>query len=538
MSNQKTPDDFWDLKALIPPKKQPDKSHARKITTAEINIPKASNNGTDNSSPSDRKLSANILKKSPANQPKKRTYQNDSSLVKKVEIYDWATPYNYYDLFCKQARYYRTLPPHECKPESFFSYLSQVRFFSYLPQFSQMSKEQIDWYIWWKYKIGQNVFLDTDYTYILLYSFELINLSNESDAEKSLNIMIDMWKNYRDTYPHLDGYLGEWICDFALIHNLTIKFPDSRISKEMIQSTSLPEVFYNFDFHDSNLLAKFLLSYCNSYNYRKSKFYDEKTKPFFEKHIPASFALVVKSVNINNAIFSASEKSALRTSYTGALCSYNAKKKIEVSYIALSVELELKKSISDIIKYSENLIRSHLGCRSRLGVKDINPSVKRLLDNYFSEALKTEAHNFNTPEYEKLYDRVSEPLSPEAANKIETSSWDITEKLIEAFEEEETKSDVTASEDFNILTKQKDVGVSGNPILEFYNKISAYKEVFELIRLENYTEQKRHAKENKIMLEAATDEINEIASDIFGDILIEEAEEGYRIIEEYKNLLQ
>ena len=39
------------------------------------------------------------------------------------------------------------------------------------------------------------------------------------------------------------------------------------------------------------------------------------------------------------------------------------------------------------------------------------------------------------------------------------------------------------------------------------------------------------------MADALVDEINEIAADLFGDIIIEEVEDGYVVIEEYRDLV-
>ena len=39
-----------------------------------------------------------------------------------------------------------------------------------------------------------------------------------------------------------------------------------------------------------------------------------------------------------------------------------------------------------------------------------------------------------------------------------------------------------------------------------------------------------------LMAEAVVDQINEVAVDIFGDILIEEAGDGFVLIEEYKSM--
>ena len=60
--------------------------------------------------------------------------------------------------------------------------------------------------------------------------------------------------------------------------------------------------------------------------------------------------------------------------------------------------------------------------------------------------------------------------------------------------------------------------------------------MFELIKDEKFNEQISFVKSHRIIFEAAADEINEAAAEIFGDILIEEADIGYRIIDDYKEI--
>ena len=53
---------------------------------------------------------------------------------------------------------------------------------------------------------------------------------------------------------------------------------------------------------------------------------------------------------------------------------------------------------------------------------------------------KRELRDLNeVPEYEKLYEPTSNGLDLASASEIERSSWDITERLVSAFENEETQ---------------------------------------------------------------------------------------------------
>ncbi len=533
MKNKNDLDTFWDLSELIPPQKENKNPVRKSISTVEMVVSEQQEKST-----SENIISPQILSRGQKRElPPTVEYEGFSHFIKKVKILNWKSDCIYYDLFGRHALYYKKLKPHKCEP---------VHFFSYMPQYSQMNQKQMDWYVWWREQVNNGIYPDTDHPYILLYVFELINLSTEESAARDLDILINLWANYHEIYPQLNQTLGEWICDFSLIYKIPIRFPDKRLTHEMISRVTIPEIFYSFDFSDTGLLAKFLLSYCNSYNYRRSKFYDNTTAPLYEKHILAAFEAVMKKIELGSKIFTESVKSSSKIAFMGALCSSpKTKKRIEISYASIALETDLRVYISDIIKYSENRIRNVVGIRSRLNVKHMDNEAKSILDNYFSSVFGKSSESTLVPEYEKLYDSKAEPFSIETAKTIEQRSWDVTQKLVEAFEEyvetEEIPEEVSsvsisatlpADNATQTATESASDGASS-----FYKAISKYSELFELIKNEKYPEQINYIKSNKLIFEAVADEINEAAAEIFGDILIEESDIGYKIIDDYKDII-
>lgn len=538
MKNKRDLDDFWDLSALIPPKKENKSPTVKPIEPVEVVVsPTQEKNTVENT------ISPQILSQGQKSDlPPVAEYENLSHFIKKVRILNRKSDYIHYDLFGRHATYYKTLKPRKCEP---------VHFFSYMPQYSQMNQKQLDWYIWWREQVNNGIYPATDHPYILLYVFELINLSTEESAANALDTLINLWANYHQIYPQLNQTLGEWICDFSLIHKIPISFPDKRLTHEMISRVNIPEIFYSFDFSDIGLLAKFLLSYCNSYNYRRSKFYDNSSAPLYEKHIIAAFEAVMKKLELGSKIFTESVKSSSKIAFMGALCSSpKTKKRIEINYASVALEADLRAYISDIIKYSENKIRNAIGVRSRLGIKHVDTEVKTILDDYFSSVFGKSPESVLVPEYEKLYDSKSEPFSIETAKTIEKRSWDVTQKLVEAFEEV-TDTEVDTEEKPvkipKILSGAESLIDNTQPaanegevceVSDFYKAIFKYSELFELIKNEKYAEQVKYIKTNKLIFEAVVDEINEAAAEIFGDILLEEADIGYKIIDDYKDIIK
>ena len=143
--------------------------------------------------------------------------------------------------------------------------------------------------------------------------------------------------------------------------------------------------------------------------------------------------------------------------------------------------------------------------------------------------------NTKLPEYEKLYEAKDTPFSLASALDIERQSWEVTEKLVEAFEEE------SPAEPFPVeqaRPKQTEEQTELSDLDRFLAKISKYSEFFQSVLGGDITAQRIYIKEHHVMPEAVVDEINDCAADILGDILIEETDDGYQIIEDYKPMFE
>lgn len=514
-------DSFWDIQKLIPPKKEPvvSKLIKKEPHFAEIHV------GGENNVSAETTISASEKHEAA---PHSYSYEKLSSLIRRVEVIDWKNSYHYYEYFCKNALYFRDKKGEKCE---------RVPFFSYVAQYSQMSREQLAWYLWWRENAQNGVYLDTNVSYVLLYFYEVINLGDVLDTRKTLSNMIGIWAHYRDLYPQLDSCVAEWICDYSLIHQIPIPFPHKQINRDMISRCSLREVYYSFDPSDWVLYAKFLLTYCNAYNYRKSKFYVEETAAIYDEHIVGALSVLLRK---QRAIFLDGKchlRKVSRVAFTGALCSYRMRKKIEVEYLSLSDTEELRDTITSIIKYCENKLRVCLGIRSRLGVREIDSSVLDVLDDYFAQNGFVSDRPFEknaSAEYEKLYEVKDTAFSLEKAIEIERSSWNTTAKLVEELEDNvssETKYDVVLP---NPVASEKKI----TPRSAFEKAISQYAEFFDYVLGGKHYEQIQYCRMNGFLPDAVVDEINEMAVEHLGDILIEENDGGYIVIEDYRSIFE
>ena len=523
-------DEFWDIGRLVPQKKQPSGAATRKPKRiTPVTISKRPEQSAVDVNGEDRLTFRPIAVAKPAApSPIFAEYSNFSSFLTKVTVVNWKSSYDYYEFFCKQAAALHKKRGEDC-PET-----TPVPFFSYVAQYSQLSRRQLEWYLWWRECVRNGRYLKTDVSYIYLLSFELINLGNSIDTRQSLDLLIGLWQNYREDYPQLNSTLGEWICDYSLIYNLPIAFPDERIGIELLSRSALPEAFYNFDIQNQTLFAKLLFSFCCTHNYKKSKFYTSENKEIYDLHIPGAVYHLLGHIDLALIPPKLPKKVVSRMSFTGALCSYKAKKHIEIEYASLCDSQEIKAKIGDIVKYAENKVRAHLGIRSRLGIREIDPRSASIIDEYFAQKLSA-GDGIKAPDYEKLYDATETEFSFESARSIERHSWEITKRLVEAFEDDQVDS---PSAPIPVSNRAEPISETDSEQERFFKRITAHRAFFSFVLKNRAEEQIAYAKEAGLLPEAIVDAINEAAFDCFGDILIEEANVGYCIIDEYRSMFE
>ena len=545
-------DSFWNIDALLPKRRSFPRSErtnaveievppldASKSTekSSEQPIPKCENTTTVvhsvapvNRSPVHHYVSPEAAKQMERAPQPDEEYVPECALIHCVKIYRWRSSYQYYEDFVKTAEKLQSVHGVAC---------DHVKFFSYVPQYSQMTRAQFGWYLWFRECVRRGEYPDTDYSYVLLYAYEIINLSDQITPSDGQTQLLGMWSHYRDTYRQLDSYFPDWICDYSLIYHLPPPSDlEPNLRSALMQRCGLKEFYVGGDSEDGYLQA--LLVFCSNYDYKKSKFCTPENRPLFDRTMREVLRAVTRKLSEDGKLFSASgmEDSRLtRDAYSGALCSYRMKRKLEISYCSFSRSHELRFLITDILKYTENKIRGYLGVRSKLTVYALPIPIRELIDERALELLPkrvtTEQRRQKEEEasYAALYDIPNTPLSLSHAAEIEQDSWDTTQKLVDAFEEEKTE------EVKSIPMPQVEKTAYVPTENELSDLLLSYRAFLNAVLREDLAGQKAAAKEMGKLADAVAEEINELASDAMGDVLLEDGDDGYRVIEEYKSLL-
>ncbi len=525
-------DAFWDIDALIPSKKAPHMPHDTTATEIilepqtpqppmrEEPIPQASDDA-----PKRHFIPPHTAEGERRPAPDEE-YTPDNALIRRVRLFRWRSDYRYYESFVRDAVKLYSVRGGACP---------RVPFFSYVPQYSQMSRAQLEWYLFWRDSVRRGEYPDTDYSYILLYVYELINLSDRIEPQKLQGALCRVWMRYRDLYHQLDSYLPEWICDHSLIHRLT---PPAICTGELLPTVmshcTLKEFYLPGGGDDGYLNA--LLAFCSNYDYRKSKFYTGENIPLFDRTVMGALRETVRLTGGEGGrLFASSgmdDSRLVRDAYTGALCSYRIKRKIEVEYCSFSRTHELRYLITDVVKYSENRLRAALGIRSRLSLYALPIPLREGLDAYLSQTLpvrrasKAREEEERVASYERLYELPQREFSARDAAEIERASWQTTRRLVEAFEEE-AEAPVTTE-------KAAPPPVQPEPTVPADGTWTRYLPFLHAAMAGDGAQQRRIAASMGTSCEVLADDINSLAAELLGDILLEETDGGFSVIEDYR----
>ena len=386
---------------------------------------------------------------------------DDNKLIKEVRVFMWPSPYTFYERFRSDARKYHDFPAKECRPAPFFSFM---------PQYVQLTADQRAWYFYWRSLVREGKYPSTDFGYVMLYIYELINLTDMLEPAEVLRLLCDIWLGYRNQHPRLDRYLSEWVSDLCFIHRLTLPYEKlAPIYPQIISASRLKEFYVGCSRGSDLPFAEALLSFNSGYDWQRSKYITDENRHLFEEHIRGAFLYACRKLESADPANIAADSpkaellgSALRNyglnqrvirdAYSGALCSYEIKRRIEVHYYSCTRSPELRNIVTDMIKCAENNVRAMLGIKSRFSTPNLPIAAKNFINEYFAPLrAKPKKKAEDVPEYEKYYEAANTSLSPEAALALERSSWETTRLLVDAFEDGQGDSAGTAEPDKSAL---------------------------------------------------------------------------------------
>ena len=413
-----------------------------------------------------------------------------------------------------------------------------VSYRSVYPQYAQLSENQLDCYIGFRSMLRKGMYPEVDEAYKYLYLYELINLTSKMTPSERACRMAEFICGYPESGEALMKDVCSWLADICLIYQLPVPsvIYGSDVYRRVLENAPMPEIYTESDSRETeNSVAK-LISLSGGYDFRKSKYYagyGEIYDKYIERAVVKELAELLKSdKKIQNELTQTCKIS--RESFYGAYRTSAVKRIITCECVLVTRSSLIRKTVSDITRYAENCLRGRLGIKQTLTVSGIGAEVKQSIrknieemtsSEPFASVNKTVLKKPEIPDYEKLYMPASEKFTPEKAGEIEKNSWQITERLVSAFEQED--ENVYPE---NIVGKTDDPDRNAKPSADsddFWLK--ALKAVLVGDKAEYY----KLCKESNMLGDAMADMLNERLTDIIGDVAVIADGDFYVISEWY-----
>jgi len=409
-----------------------------------------------------------------------------------------------------------------------------VPFVCYLPVYSAMTKEQHDWYFYWRSQFRLGNILKTDFSYIFVAIYEIINKAVPL-GEDALDRMIALWKAYRDDYPRLDRYMPQWCADYILLNSIDRSL-DSIVNEVSVTPDCLapyPEIYYNDTLKNGFSHLPIEVLYCMSdHDARSGRLYKNGFGNNYEDALrKALTALEEYSMSAYDEPLmehlAPPESQVSWESYRGAVCAHAAARKVEIRYRPYSMSKEFRTFLSSVMKHVENIVRAQLKLVGRLRSYELDSEYMKVIDRALhAETVPTQTVKQEETEESraaKEYAKRLQSVDISKASELEHESWENTKLLLDAigeelvFEEEVEVIEPEDEDDGDILSVLTELELKVVKILADGGDAS---EIDALCAAE-FT-----------FPDAVYDSINEKASDILGDILIDTSDVPM-IIEDY-----
>lgn len=524
-------DEFWDVGKLLPKTKKKSVMANYDTTAALIT------DGQSIDTPSSE-LSLGCEPRAAHKNEEKLLceYSSDGAFLGQVRIYSQESAFRYYEDFEYTMHKYMRLTVKQAE---------KVPFFSYVPQYSQLSSARLSWYLYWRSACRRREYLQTDYSYVQLYVFELLNFTNPKHPEVMIEELCSLWSAYRGEFPQLDRCMPDWVCDYALIHRVALPYElISPFLDEVLSYCSLREFYLGATDESRGAYTRAVIMGATGYNYKKSKYYTKENKALYDEHIlgACEYALAASSDGFSRLCEDKEYSSMRRDAYAGALCTYKAKRIIVIEYLPLYRSGKLRAEATFAVKYAENRLRAYLGIRSRLSVTGIDAKIKDSIDEYFREhlSLSPSAVGSNAAErmpadYMAYYDAPTADGGFESAQAIEEGSWETAELMAECFDDSEQVPSILDSIQITEEPQAEMPDMSQTDSEDTPPFDEMCRAVLALIYEGKSEEAARVAVSGGRFIGEVCESINDLALDFMGDIIVECGSGEYHIIEDYES---
>jgi len=433
----------------------------------------------------------------------------------------------------------------------------EVFFSTYYPTFNNLTKQQKDWYFYWRTQFLQGNILKVDLSYLFIFAYELMNYSFNQHAAFNISLMEKLYKDYHPLHAKLANYLPRWIAD------MLIEIDEEGLALEWSgkgRVTSKPKLYKALE--NNEALDNIPMNTWNVYiRYgRKSKYFEAEKFRVYEafKSNTEEFNRFKKQKNIKliEYWFETLEYKAMRSFFNAAIIERSVSAAQEAQKQIKTTEY-LRKETTAIIKLSENILRKEDGMNSF--IKDYREDLQT---EFVQEILMKQADDndrFKVVKDEGSLQRGEEIPQPLEDNKKSVPLFDDiriqslvedTDELVNVFDQELLDGKLEATE-VSIKTDQvENLNLSLEGLFEpeesdevkFVQTLTKLEEeflkLFDRDNMYTISEEKalQFGQKHGMMLGVLLSAINEKAQEDLQDILIEKEEGNVYLVEGFKDI--
>lgn len=450
--------------------------------------------------------------------------------------------------------------------------------FVYWTTFNSMNQKQENWYLYWRSEFLRANFLETDLSYIILFTYELLNYSFNQNAAFNASILVKLFNVYRDTVTGVQRYLPQWISDFLL------ELGEEELAKEWGAYSK------NYDYQKSRLheqmivhkdeLDKISYSTWKPYvvGYRATEFfYANKTKIY--KMFKSSIMVYEKLLRENGkSIFDEwfqEKKSVTQRELFRSAVVERPVTQITETKVVITEKEKIAIDLSVLFRLSENAVRDIMGEKRKIKVDEslLPEGMKEKLDEFIDSKSKASSKKTRfvkvregsnsaggslipqRPNKDDEFDAIKTPafsLNMDEVNKERAANEEFAKIYRENYKDE---TEVVEENNENSDEQENETNGDGNDTVHFLDEIFASSNEDYVSFIENLDEKEKDilfifddlekpmnevnqaAKSLGGSANVIISEINEKSIEHLGDMLIEEDGENYVIVDEYKQVL-
>ncbi len=95
-----------------------------------------------------------------------------------------------------------------------------VPFRASIPSYQGMNPQQREYYFYFRHCVREKQFIETQESYLFLLAYELLWGLGWNTAEEGYEILLSLWRNYGKSFPVFSQRCYEWVYDFVYQHQL------------------------------------------------------------------------------------------------------------------------------------------------------------------------------------------------------------------------------------------------------------------------------------------------------------------------------